>query len=258
MAKALFGPLMSQFETNPAPRRTFLLLFGQSNAIAYGCTTAALTADRADIPPDILTIPGDKVQLGYSDGRAFHQVPYHPSHSNLPDGPSAWGPEGGFAASWASANPHAESRLLIMKRQQDASNLGQWIAQSAQRAWLQSYAREGLARGPWDDVVAFMVNGESEGVSETLADACYARLTLLCADLRAALGPTAHILISRLPNSWKSYPFLKRVREAQAAVAATHPLIHLIDTDRLPYRDQYHFRASAIADLGRTAFSVIR
>lgn len=251
-----------------APRRNALLLvFGQSNAIAVGTMATNMLADGTSTPAEITAITATgKVKSGYPDGGATFTVSnYDPANSEPDSANGCWGPEAGFAAAWLAEQTHPDSRLMILKRSADSSNLGQWASPATNWAWIEWLIDNALSWAAsnsiaWDDLVVLMVNCESEGVISSLAAECETRLTALFTGLRDAgnFGAGARIAMCRLPDVSASYPQLATVRAAQETVAAANALNFLIDTDDLlPLRDAYHWMAPDIAEIGRRAYAAI-
>ena len=251
-----------------APRRnTLLLVFGQSNAIAVGAMAANMLADGTSTPTEIAAITATgKVKSGYPDGGAtFTFRDYDPANSEPDKANGCWGPEAGFAAAWLEHQTHPESRLMILKRSADSSNLGQWVSPATNWAWIEWLIDNALSWATsnsiaWDDLVVLMVNCESEGVISDLAAECEARLTTLVTSLRDTdnFDAGAKIVMCRVPDVPASYPQLATVRAAQEAVAAANALNFLIDTDDLrPLRDAYHWMAPDIAEIGERAYAAV-
>ncbi len=250
-------------ETAPQ-RNTLLLAFGQSNNISTGTTAANMATDGTSTPAEITAITATgKVKSGYPVDATFTVTDYDPDDSEPDYSVHTWGPEAGFAAAWLEEQTHPDSRLMIIKRSADSSNLGQWLPGQEAWIWVEWLIDGALAWAAsnsitWDDLVVLMVNCESEGTNETLADACESRLTTLCADLRDAdnLGASAKIVMTRLPDVSASYAYLSTVRTAQEAVAAASADNYLIDTDDLlPLRDAYHWMAPDVAEIGARAYA---
>src|SRR5690606_9642101 len=143
-------------------RNTLLLIFGQSNAIAVGTSAANMTTDGTSNPDEITAITATgKVKSGYPVGIDFTVDDYDPTDSQPELANGCWGPEAGFAAAWLEEQTHPDSRLMIIKRAEDSSNLGQWVSPATNWVWLEWLIDGALAWGTsnsiaWDDIVILM------------------------------------------------------------------------------------------------------
>lgn len=107
----------------------------------------------------------------------------------------------------------------------------------------------------WDIDYEFIgmawLQGESDGIYAEMANNYESNLQQFISDVRSDLAtPHLKVVLAEIANGgWA--PYLEQVRTAQAAVAASDPLVKLIDTDDLPIGpDNVHWETPEVMAMG--------
>jgi hypothetical protein len=233
---------------------SLIVVAGQSNALGY-------TLGPADLPPH-LRRPIAKVQIWDPARQAF--APLQPAvNTGSPANPGVWGPEAQLAFRWSQ--DHACGDLRIVKYARGETGLAasprgrDWSPSSRDEVWDKATseldaAKAALkAQGLSVQVGAvFWMQGETDAQDAAKALAYRQNLTDLVMRIRARWGDDETKIyigqIDRPPGStgWE------KVRQAQAAVAASVPGVRLIDTDPFPRQaaDKTHLTGQGQVQLG--------
>ena len=233
---------------------SLIVVAGQSNALGY-------TLGPADLPPH-LQAPIAKVQIWDPARRAF--APLEPAvNTGSPANPGVWGPEAQLAFRWSQ--DHACGDLRIVKYARGETGLAaaaqdrDWSPSSHGEVWDKATAELGAAKAalkaeglPLRVSAVFWMQGETDAQDQAKAQAYRQNLTDLVMRIRARWGDDATTIyvgqIDRPPGSkgWE------QVRRAQAAVAASTPGVHLVDTDPFPRQpaDKIHLTGPGQVQLG--------
>lgn len=233
---------------------SLIVVAGQSNALGY-------TLGPADLPPH-LQAPIAKVEVWNPVSRAF--APLQPGvNTGSPNNPGAWGPEAQLAFRWSRDHPCGD--LHVVKYARGETGLTStpkdrdWSPSSHDDVWDQATseldaAKAALkAQGLSLQVSAvFWMQGESDTQDAGNAAAYRQNLTDFIMRIRARWGDEqTRIYVGQIdrPPGTKGWD---KVRQAQAAVAASVPGVHLIDTDPFPRQpaDKVHLTASGQVQLG--------
>ncbi|MDO9430936.1 MAG: sialate O-acetylesterase [Phenylobacterium sp.] len=241
---------------------SLIVVAGQSNALGY-------TLGPADLPPH-LRKPIAKVQIWDPARHAF--APLQPGvNTGSLTNPGAWGPESQLAFRWSQGHPCGDLRLVKYARGETGlaatPNDRDWSPSSHDDVWDKATAELDAAKAalkaeglPRQVAAVFWMQGETDAQDPAKAKAYRQNLTDLVIRIRARWGDDQTKVyvgqIDRPPGS-KTW---EQVRQAQAAVAASVPDVHLIDTDLFPRQpaDNTHFTGAGQVQLGDGFFDQYR
>lgn len=240
-----------------------IVVAGQSNALGY-------TLGPIDLPPH-LRKPVARVQIWDPARRGF--APLQPGvNTGTPNNPRAWGPEAQFAFRWSQAHPCGE--LYVVKYARGETGLApdpahaDWSPASAGEVWDQATAQVDAAKAalkkqePAARVEAvFWMQGETDAQDPAKASAYQQNLTRLIMRIRSRWGDDqTSVYVAQIDRPPGSNAGWDTVRQAQTAVAASTPNVHLTDTDPLPRQpaDGVHLTGAGQVGLGERFYELHR
>lgn len=234
-----------------------VLIAGQSNAISKATNGVAPPSDIAAIDPARVLIYDGTSFVGYVAGV---------NSSVSANFPTAWGTEGKFAVRWLADHPIGILRFV--KHGED----GVRLAPDTGRDWSPSSVGEAfdamttLVNGSKVLIAAFnttpqidvhWLQGESDALTQSYADAYQTNLTAAIAAMRTRWGTAAtKVGVVRVYKN-NLNPGGPAVRTAQNAVTSADALSYLVDTDDLTLFDTYHYNAAGVAILGGRIYDAI-
>jgi len=235
---------------DPTPESTaanVILVAGQSNAVGWNETAATV--------PSLLQ--GRSGAMIWT-GRAWQYLVNGTNNGKLSSNGSKWGCEAEFARLWALER---NERLFIVKHAIGGTALADYWAPGAGTGYVAmiSYATTAksalAAKGYTVNCIGLLwMQGESDGVSQTQANAYYANLSTFFARVRSDWGSASMpIVVGRIADQ-AELTYRTVVRTAQAEVVAGDGHAALIDTDAYG-NDGLHYSTNGIVNMGADMYA---
>lgn len=240
-----------------------VVVAGQSNALGY-------TLGPADLPPH-LRKPMAKVRIWDPARRAFAPL-LAGVNTGSPNNPGAWGPEAQFAFRWSQERPCAPLYVVKYARGETGVALdpahSDWSPSSDGDVWAKATTQVDAAEAalksqsqPLQVAAVFWMQGETDAQDPGKAEAYRQNLSNLIMRIRARWGDEkTRVYIGQVDDPSASITGWDKVRQAQAAVAASTPDVHLTDTDPLPRQpaDGVHLTGAGQVGLGDRFYELYR
>lgn len=248
-------------------KRQFICLLA---LIAGGLVTRELTAANSDehsVPIKVFILAGQSNMRGLGNPKDLPQALQLkqprvilfqacqadnglPAHVWIPLQPgSLFGPEVGFGSSITVKYPNQQIGLI--KLGIDGTSITLW-SDAGYYKQLMDLIKECSKARKIDISGVVWMQGESDAMTQALADSYQKNLSLLIAKLRADLkNPTLPFVCGRISSSLpkRQFPYIQTIRAAQDAAKLNRTTV--VDTDDLPtYDDDVHFTAQGQLLLG--------
>jgi hypothetical protein len=245
----------------------FLLLI---TLIAMGLAKSELTAANSDetlAPLKVFILAGQSNMRGLGNPKDLPQVLQRkqprvilfqacqadnglPAHVWIPLQPgSSFGPEIGFGSSITIGYP--KQQIGLIKLGIDGTSIGSW-SNTGYYKQLMDLIKECSKTRKIDITGVVWMQGESDAMTQRLADSYQKNLMTLIAKLRAdCKKPALPFVCGRISSSLPPthFPYLQTVRTAQDLSKSERAI--MVDTDDLPtYDDDVHFTGKGQLILG--------